>query len=237
MKKLLLILSLFISSFLFAVTPGKVVRVALDTDQLGENMSAGNIIINTGTGKAYSVVLSLASTKTIATCTTSEITEMTNYTGTEANTIAGFDASSNLTTLSTSTYPTLGQLSYVKGARSNLQDQIDSFSNPVITPQTLTGTTPTWAMSAGINAIITLEGNTTITMSGLIAGERGGNLTVINATPAYTLTFAGYVFDVTQSIWKTGYEVTTSGLGKKDKFSYYYDGLTVTITGNLGLKP
>lgn len=42
-----------------------------------------------------------------------------------ASTIAGFDASKNLQSLSTSTYPSLTELSYVKGVTSAIQTQID----------------------------------------------------------------------------------------------------------------
>lgn len=41
------------------------------------------------------------------------------------NTIAGFDGSKNLQSLSTSTYPSLTELSYVKGVTSAIQTQID----------------------------------------------------------------------------------------------------------------
>ena len=42
-----------------------------------------------------------------------------------ASTIAGFDASKNIQSLSTSTYPSLTELSYVKGVTSAIQTQID----------------------------------------------------------------------------------------------------------------
>lgn len=42
-----------------------------------------------------------------------------------ASTIAGFDASKNLQSLSTSTYPSLTELSYVKGVTSAIQTQLD----------------------------------------------------------------------------------------------------------------
>lgn len=43
-----------------------------------------------------------------------------------ASTIASFDASKNVSSLSTATYPTLTELSYVKGVTSAIQTQIDS---------------------------------------------------------------------------------------------------------------
>lgn len=52
-----------------------------------------------------------------------------NITNQTASTIAGFDASKNVTSLSTATYPSLTELSYVKGVTSSLQTQIDGKSN------------------------------------------------------------------------------------------------------------
>jgi len=43
-----------------------------------------------------------------------------------ASTIAGFDASKNLITLATATYPNLTELAYVKGVTSAIQTQLDS---------------------------------------------------------------------------------------------------------------
>lgn len=43
-----------------------------------------------------------------------------------ASTIASFDATKNIKSLATATYPDLTELSYVKGATSSLQDQIDT---------------------------------------------------------------------------------------------------------------
>ncbi len=48
-----------------------------------------------------------------------------NYDNATANTIASFGASKTLTSLSTSTYPSLTELSYVKGVTSAIQTQLD----------------------------------------------------------------------------------------------------------------
>jgi hypothetical protein len=50
-----------------------------------------------------------------------------------ASTIASFDASKNIKSLSTSTYPSLTELSYVKGVTSAIQTQIDSKTAKTIT--------------------------------------------------------------------------------------------------------
>lgn len=46
-----------------------------------------------------------------------------------ASTIASFDSNKNITSLSTSTYPSLTELSYIKGVTSSIQTQINSAIN------------------------------------------------------------------------------------------------------------
>lgn len=54
--------------------------------------------------------------------------------GQTASTIASFDASKNLVSLSTSTYPSLTELSYVKGVTSSIQTQLNAkFTLPSLT--------------------------------------------------------------------------------------------------------
>lgn len=56
-----------------------------------------------------------------------------------ASTIAGFDASKNVSSLSTATYPSLTELSYVKGVTSAIQTQINAKQNTLTNPVTGTG--------------------------------------------------------------------------------------------------
>lgn len=101
--------------------------------------------------------------------------------------------------------------------------------------QTLSGTTPVWDSSLGKNAVITLTEATTITLSNLVSGT-SGNLTVINPTTSYTITFTGYTIWISQAIYYSGDAVVTSGLGKIDGFSWYYDGNVVLINGQVGYR-
>lgn len=55
-----------------------------------------------------------------------------NYDAQTANTIASFGASKTLSSLSTSTYPSLTELSYVKGVTSAVQTQIDGKIDTVV---------------------------------------------------------------------------------------------------------
>lgn len=96
--------------------------------------------------------------------------------------------------------------------------------------QSLSGTAPTWNASSGMNATITLTGNTTITLSNLVAGT-SGNLTVINAASIYTLTVAGYTNKISPSVYSTTNRLVTSGNSKIDVFSWYYDGTYLIWNG------
>lgn len=63
------------------------------------------------------------------------------YSGATASTIASFDASKVLISLSTATYPSLTELSYVKGVTSALQTQLDAKASTA--SPTFTGTVTT----------------------------------------------------------------------------------------------
>ena len=71
------------------------------------------------------------------------------------NTIASFDGSKNVVSLDTSTYPTLTELSYVKGVTSSVQTQLNGKQNTLTNPVTGTGIASHvayWNSSSGIVA-------------------------------------------------------------------------------------
>jgi len=96
--------------------------------------------------------------------------------------------------------------------------------------QELTGTTPAWDAATAINAKLILSGNTTITLSNLIAGQ-SGNLTVTNPIEIYELFFTGYTNKISPAIWKAANQVILSGASKIDVFSWYWDGVYLFING------
>ena len=105
------------------------------------------------------------------------------------------------------------------------------YTQPNDTVQELSGTTPTWDVSRGIHAIITLSGNTTITLSD-ITKSFSGNITVINPSgAAYTLTFSGYTNKISPAVYSAANQVTCSGDSKIDVFSWWYDGTRLFWNG------
>jgi hypothetical protein len=100
MKATILLLAILLSALSFAQSPSRILRFANATKVFGEKLPAGAILIDVGTGKTYLTLRPLASAKTIATCSGTELREMSNIThsgdvtGTEALTIAN-DAITN----------------------------------------------------------------------------------------------------------------------------------------------
>jgi len=108
------------------------------------------------------------------------------------NQIAHFDASGNLLTLSVATYPSLTELSYVKGVASNVQNQINNKVNlnTLITPSTgtkitydakglvLSSTNITTSDVSGLGTLATQSG----TFSGTSSGTNTGDQIISDAT-------------------------------------------------------
>ncbi|MHB8871054.1 MAG: autotransporter outer membrane beta-barrel domain-containing protein [Candidatus Doudnabacteria bacterium] len=101
--------------------------------------------------------------------------------------------------------------------------------------QLLSGTSVTLNINHGCNMNLTVSGNTTLTLTNLTPGSYG-RIYITNPTPLYTFTFSGYSYLISQRIRKTNYQVTLSALGKYDIFDWYYDGVYVSITGELDVK-
>jgi len=125
-----------------------------------------------------------------------------------------------------------------EGQYLKITDGIPTWENYVVrnpSYQTFSSTSISFDPSGGSNANITITGNTTITFSNLTAGDFGA-FHVTNPTTLYTLTFSGYSFVIGQAIRKTNYQVFLSALDKYDLFTWDYNGVFVTITGQLDLK-
>lgn len=103
-----------------------------------------------------------------------------------------------------------------------------------IATQTLSGTSPTWDISSGVNAIITISGNTTITLTNVSSGD-SGNLTVINPSTLYTLNVNGYTNAISRAIGTVGNytKINISGSSATDQFSFYYNGSRLIWNGSV----
>lgn len=99
-----------------------------------------------------------------------------------------------------------------------------------IAVQALSGTSVSWDVANGLDAIITLTGNTTITLSNLVAGT-SGNLTVINPLTTYSISFAGYTNKINDFIYSSSNTVQTSGNNRIDSYSWRYDGTYLIWNG------
>lgn len=106
---------------------------------------------------------------------------------------------------------------------------------PKTTVQVLTGTTPDLDVELGINATLTISGNTTITLSSLVAGT-SGNLSVTNPATLYTLTVAGYTNKISAVAYLAANQLKVSGSSKLDIFSWYYDGTYLWWNGGQDYK-
>lgn len=97
---------------------------------------------------------------------------------------------------------------------------------------TLTGTTPSLnPLTQTLDAELDISGNTTLTLTNLVAGMTG-NITVTCDAAGYTLEFAGYTDKISPFVESTaGVITTTAGAGAVDCYSYFYDGTYLIING------
>jgi hypothetical protein len=124
----------------------------------GITVSADSIAVNSTVVRTTgSQTISATHTFSGATVFSSNITASGNLTMSNqtASTIAAFDGSKNVSSLATATYPSLTELTYVKGVTSALQTQINAKQNTLTNPVTGTGIAnhiAYWNSSSGIAA-------------------------------------------------------------------------------------
>ncbi len=147
-----------------------------------------------------------------------------------ASTIASFDSSKNLVSLATATYPSLTELSYVKGVTSALQTQIDS---KAATSTTITaGSGLAGGGSLAANRTIDIGQGDGITVS---ADSIAVDSTVIRTTGTQTIT-GNKTISVSTGV---GLTLTNTGTG----YSFVVNDesgdstpFTVDSSGNVGIK-
>lgn len=111
-----------------------------------------------------------------------------NFDGATADTIASFGSSKTLTSLSTATYPSLTELSYVKGVTSAIQTQIDgkqaagNYITALTGDVTASGPGSAAATLATVNSNVGSFTNASITVNakGLITAASSGTAPITN---------------------------------------------------------
>ena len=138
----------------------------------GISVSADSIAVDSTVVRTTGVqTISGSRTYTAAVVFSSGVTVSGNFTmpNQTASTIAGYDANKNVSSLSTSTYPSLTELSYVKGVTSAIQTQLNAKASTSHSHTTsdisnfnsaVSGLLPTIANS-GNNRILTSDGTAT----------------------------------------------------------------------------
>ena len=171
------------------------------------------------------------------------ITGFTLNTGT-TNEIAYFPTSSTISSLSTSTYPSLTELSYVKGVTSAIQTQIDNtyiarvqsvvssatvtptFANDevIITAQAvnLTLNNPTGTATEGKSLIVRIKDNGTARSITFDTQYRAVNVNLPTSTTASRTLYLGMIYNATDTRWDvTGVALENANPDNTVQLLYY----------------
>lgn len=208
---------------------------------------------NTEVGASTNVYLSTASTiratisSTGLALTGALSAASANLSGATASTIAGFDASKNIVSLATATYPGLTELSYVKGVTSPIQTQVNG-KEPTITVLPIakggTGLTSIGTanqqlrVNAGATALeyFTPSASGTVTSVSVTAANGvSGSVATPTTTPAITLTLG----NITPSNVNTSGSVianflqTNGGIDIRTNFGAYFYNAGNTFSSQL----
>lgn len=146
--------------------------------------------------------------------------------GATADRIASFDSNKNITALDTATYPSLTELSYVKGVTSSIQTQLDAKKGYTLTTGQLGPLAPVDATSYYFGALITATNTTTAAGRCLLSVPKSGTLKridvyVMNAGAGGTLeTSSVYLrLNAATDILATSSLVTNTGVNVVQKYS------------------
>lgn len=135
-----------------------------------------------------------------------------NFDGATADTIASFGASKTLSSLSTATYPSLAELSYVKGVTSAIQTQIDGkLTTSLTSARIFVGNGSNVATGVAMSGDATLANTGAITVSSASAGftVSGGNLALGTNSITMTGSIATTGSRATKG-WFTDLEITNA---------------------------
>lgn len=153
--------------------------------------------------------------------------------GQTANRVASFDSSKNVTSLDTATYPSLTELSYVKGVTSAIQAQINGLAGALTFKGTWNASTnsPTLTSSVGTTGFyytVSVAGSTNLDG---ISTWLVGDLAVFNGSVWQRVVGSTTV----QSVTGTSNRITSTGgvTPVIDISSAYVGQNTITTTGTL----
>ena len=159
--------------------------------------TSGDLAIGTTTSNGIHFVVNNGATDALTISSAGAI----NLPGATASTIAIFDTSKNLISAATATYPSLTELSYVKGATSSIQTQLNAKGAGTVTNTGGSLTANSIVLGAGTNdtkvvagittdgtSIINLGVNTTTAGKIKLFGGTSGDVTILGTAAAGTAT-------------------------------------------------
>jgi hypothetical protein len=156
-----------------------------------------------------------------------------------ASTIASFNANKQIVSLSTGTYPSLTELSYVKGVTSAVQTQLNNKQATLTNPVTGTGTTgkiPKWNSTSGLTDSILSESSTVINIAGSLNGQSDDSYLSFDANTRR--------IGMTKKVGFTGkftygsgssFAIAQSNSGTIEATNTFTDRLVVNSSGNVGI--
>jgi len=235
---------------------GTVTSVALSAGTSGTDVNisnsaittSGTITLNIPDASSTARGLITTGTQTIAGNKTINgnltITGNTTISGLTASQLIATDANDTLVSLSTSTYPSLTELSYVKGVTSAIQTQIDNtyiarvqsvvssatvtptFANDevIITAQAvnLTLNNPTGTATEGKSLIVRIKDNGTARSITFDTQYRAVNVNLPTSTTASRTLYLGMIYNATDTRWDvTGVALENANPDNTVQLLYY----------------
>lgn len=233
-----------------------VTPVVLWADPITHRLLVTGVGAGSGTVTTVSVVTANGISGSVATATSTPAITLTlgsitpsaiQITGLTVSQILALDGSGNVQSLAVATYPSLTELSYVKGVTSSIQTQINAKGVGTVTAVSVAtangfsgsssgGATPSLTIVAGVITPTSVNGLTITTTTGTLTVTGSKVLTISN-----TLTLAG-----TDSTTMT-FPSTSATIGRTDAaqtftgtqtFSQIVETVnTVSVTSNAGTVP
>jgi len=222
---------------------------------VGFNGMGYNVSINGNGGITGGASVDIAGSLSVS--TSGAFSSGVNISSQTASTIASFDSNKNIVSLSTGTYPSLTELSYIKGVTSGIQIQLNNKQTTLINPVTGTGTAsyvPKWSSASGLSNSLIYDNGTNVgigTMSpstqlhvigtgnftqALQVNGTGVSISGHTHTSSDISNFNSSVSGLLPTISNSGdnrvLTSTGSSLGINAESNLTFDGSLLTITGS-----